>query len=107
MDTISAFLNWPKSRVSYSLERLKMIGQLIQDGQRRGEIARKDDGYVGNQWGVPNGNTPKTLSDIGISRKESSTLYLHTKLYADTTKKSPGNVSPGLTYSANSIHPPL
>ena len=86
MDTISAFLNWPKSRVSYSLERLKMIGQLIQDGQRRGEIARKDDGYVGNQWGVPNGNTPKTLSDIGISRKESSTLYLHTKLYADTTK---------------------
>jgi len=40
----------------------------------RKEIATKKEGYVGNQWGVPQGNTPKTLSDIGISRKESGTF---------------------------------
>ena len=59
----------------------------IQEGQRRGEIAKQDTGGTGsNQYGsVPERNTCKTLSDIGISRKESSTLYLHTKLYADTT----------------------
>ena len=70
---IASFLNWPESRVSYSLERLKMIGQLIQDGQRRGEIAKQDTGGTGsNQYGsVPERNTCKTLSDIGISRKES------------------------------------
>ncbi len=43
---------------------------LIKEGQKKGEIATKDNGYTGNQWGVPKENTPKTLSDIGISRKE-------------------------------------
>lgn len=85
MDTISAFLNWPKSRVQFSLERLKMIGQLIQDGQRRGEIAKPE---TGRPVSVPAGNTYKTLSDIGISRKESSILYLHTKLWPHTINQA-------------------
>lgn len=52
----------------------RILGQLIKDGQDAGEIAKQDDGYTGNQWGVPVGNTPKTLTDIGISRRESSTF---------------------------------
>jgi len=74
---ISEFLGWPQSRVSYSLERLKMIirtqrilGQLIQEGQRRGEIAKPAENQANL---VTDGNrVKKTLSDIGISRKESA-----------------------------------
>jgi hypothetical protein len=40
--------------------------------QRKGEIAKQADGY--NKYGVPDKNTIKTLSDIGISRKDSSTF---------------------------------
>jgi hypothetical protein len=47
-------------------------GQLIKEGQQRGEIAKQKDGY--NKYGVPDKDTIKTLSDIGISRKESSTF---------------------------------
>jgi hypothetical protein len=53
----------------------RILGQLIQEGQRQGGIAtQRENSYIGNQWGMPEGNTPKTLSDIGISRKESSTF---------------------------------
>lgn len=52
----------------------RILGTLIREGQQRGELASQKNGYTGNQWGVPNENTPKTLSDIGISRKESSTF---------------------------------
>jgi hypothetical protein len=52
----------------------RILGRLIKDGQKKGEIATKDNGYTGNQWGVPKENTPKTLSSIGISRKDSSTF---------------------------------
>lgn len=45
----------------------RILGQLIQDGQRKGEIAKQKD----NQH-VPKGDKLKTLSDIGITRKESS-----------------------------------
>jgi phage N-6-adenine-methyltransferase len=52
----------------------RILGQLIKDGQRRGEIA-KQAGTGANQYAdVPAGNVCKTLSDIGISRKESSTF---------------------------------
>lgn len=50
----------------------RILGDLIKAGQEAGEIARQDNGYTGNQWGVPEGNTPKTLSDLGITRKQSS-----------------------------------
>jgi len=54
----------------------RILGQLIKEGQERGEIAKQDTGGTGsNQYGsVPERNTCKTLSDIGISRKESSTF---------------------------------
>ena len=77
-NNVAAFLGWDAYRVYYSLERLKMIGQLIQDGQRRGEIEKPGGA---RNFNVPiRNNETKTLSDIGISRKESSTLYLHPKL---------------------------
>lgn len=48
------------------LRTQRILGQLIQDGQERGEIAKQETG-------VPDGNT-STLDDIGISRKQSSTF---------------------------------
>jgi len=52
----------------------RILGQLIQEGQRKGEIA-KQAGTGANQYAdVPKGNVCKTLSDIGISRKDSSTF---------------------------------
>jgi len=48
------------------LRTQRILGQLIKDGQERGEIAKQETG-------VPNGNT-STLDDIGISRKQSSTF---------------------------------
>ena len=50
----------------------RILGQLIKDGQEKGEIATQSDGY--NKYGVPDKDTIKTLSDIGITRKESSTF---------------------------------
>lgn len=49
----------------------RILGGLIKDGQRDGEIATQKDG---RPISVPQGNTYKTLSDIGITRKESSTF---------------------------------
>jgi hypothetical protein len=57
----------------------RILGELIQEGQERGEIAKQNTGNLtgNNQFGsVPKENTSsiKTLSDIGITRKESSTF---------------------------------
>jgi hypothetical protein len=51
----------------------RILGQLIKEGQQKGEI-EKPGGSGSNQFGnVPKGNnSTKSLSDIGISRKESS-----------------------------------
>jgi hypothetical protein len=57
----------------------RILGQLIQDGQKKGEIAESGNP---NFTIVPGRNNKKTLSDIGISRKEKChTLkkYTHTK----------------------------
>lgn len=50
----------------------RILGQLIIEGQEKGEIASQ----AYHQSSVPSGNTAniKTLSDIGITRKESSTF---------------------------------
>lgn len=52
------------------LRTQRILGQLIHDGQERGEVRHQQDKYTG----VPVGNTPppKTLSDIGITAKQSS-----------------------------------
>lgn len=57
------------------LRTQRILGGLIKDGQDRGEIA-KPAGTGANQYNadVPVKNICKTLSDIGISRKESSTF---------------------------------
>lgn len=49
----------------------RILGRLIQDGQKAGEIAKPE---TGRPICVPSGNTYKTLSEIGISRKQSSTF---------------------------------
>jgi site-specific DNA-methyltransferase (adenine-specific) len=49
----------------------RILGQLIKDGQDAGEIAKQDDG---RPISVPSCNTYRTLTDIGISRRESSTF---------------------------------
>ncbi len=52
----------------------RILGQLIKEGQERGEIAKQNYGGANIANGVSEMNTVKTLSDIGISRKESSTF---------------------------------
>jgi N6-adenosine-specific RNA methylase IME4 len=47
----------------------RILGQLIQEGQRKGEIARKGESKYNSL--VSNKNK-RTLTDIGISRKDSS-----------------------------------
>lgn len=52
----------------------RILGQLIKDGQDNKEIASQEYNDGGNyKFGVPDRNT-KTLADLGISRKESSTF---------------------------------
>lgn len=51
------------------LRTQRILGQLIDEGQRRGEIATSGNP---NFTIVPDGNNKKTLTDIGISRKDSS-----------------------------------
>jgi phage N-6-adenine-methyltransferase len=47
----------------------RILGQLIKEGQERGEIASQDK-HLGS---VPKGHTaPKTLDEVGITRKQSS-----------------------------------
>jgi ParB family chromosome partitioning protein len=49
---------------------LKRMAELVDEGQARGEIARKDGYYAGNQWGVASQDTPPaTLTDLGITRQ--------------------------------------
>ena len=49
----------------------RILGQLIKEGQQKGELATRDDGY---KYGTctERAQVPKTLTDIGISRKDSS-----------------------------------
>jgi len=50
----------------------RILGTLIREGQQRGELATREDNLRQNAE-VPDGNIGrKTLSDIGITRKESS-----------------------------------
>jgi hypothetical protein len=50
----------------------RILGQLIQEGQRKGEIEKPGGA---RNFNVPKGNNEtKSLSDIDISRKESSTF---------------------------------
>lgn len=54
------------------LRTQRILGQLIKDGQKAGEIAKPEQPKKIN---VPDGNIkPKTLTEIGITRKESSTF---------------------------------
>ena len=53
----------------------RILGRLIQEGQERGELADKGNQTGNNQYGnVPDKNISKTktLSDIGLTRKQSS-----------------------------------
>jgi len=82
--------------IEQKIRTQRILGKLIVEGQERKEIATqgnhgkgiqssvperdtrtlsdigitRKDGY--NKYGVPEGDTMKTLSDIGITRKESS-----------------------------------
>jgi N6-adenosine-specific RNA methylase IME4 len=49
----------------------RILGKLIQEGQKRGEIRKPNEP---DSMYVPGGDIPKTLDEIGISRKESSTF---------------------------------
>ena len=56
------------------LRTQRILGQLIKDGQKAGEIATQSNNPGGNyKFGIPEGNT-KTLTEIGITAKESSTF---------------------------------
>ena len=48
--------------------------KLIKAGQERGEIARQGESYGNQSCFTKEHEKPKTLSDIGITRKESSTF---------------------------------
>jgi len=50
----------------------RILGRLIQEGQARGELASQSKGGANISNGVPKENTVKTLSDIGLTRKQSS-----------------------------------
>jgi len=59
----------------------RILGNLIKEGQQRGEIATSGNP---NFTIVPDGNNKKTLSDIGITRKESSTFQQIAAIPEDT-----------------------
>jgi len=55
----------------------RIIGKLIEVGQKEGTIASQDRGGANIPNGVPEGDTvPKTLTDIGLTRNQSSTFKL-------------------------------
>ena len=58
-----------KKKVSETIKTPGNTATML-DGQKRGEIATQKDGY--NKYGVPEKDTIKTLTEIGITRKESS-----------------------------------
>ena len=47
------------------LRTQRILGQLIDEGQQRGEIASQNKGGANIPNGVPDSNTVKTLTDIG------------------------------------------
>ena len=55
------------------LRTQRILGELVKEGQKSGEIATRKVHGKGIQSSVPQGNTRKTLEEIGISRKQSST----------------------------------
>jgi DNA modification methylase len=56
------------------MRTFRILGRLIKEGQRRGEIASWGGDRVSK---VPAGNlAPRTLSDLGVTRKESSVYQL-------------------------------
>ena len=54
------------------LRTQRILGELIQEGQDNGEIATQSEHGKGIQTSMPQGNTRKTLADIGVSGKQSS-----------------------------------
>jgi len=52
----------------------RILGQLIKDGQDAGEIAKQNTGGANIKNGMPERYTVKTLSEIGLTAKESSTF---------------------------------
>jgi len=49
----------------------RILGELIKQGQERGEIASQNKGGANISNGMPEGNTVKTLSEIGLTAKQS------------------------------------
>ena len=57
------------------MRTFRILGRLIKDGQRRGEIASRESNRRYDI--VPERNyMPRTLSDLGVTRKESSVYQL-------------------------------
>lgn len=54
------------------LRTQRVLGRLIQEGQDNGEIATQSENGGGVQPGLPLGKTRKSISDVGISHKQSS-----------------------------------
>jgi len=52
----------------------RILGQLIKDGQDAGEIAKQDTGGNVFKYATPEDIKPRTLSEIGLTAKESSTF---------------------------------
>jgi hypothetical protein len=65
----------------------RILGKLIQDGQHRGEIASKDTGR-GDAIKCNQQEHFKTLSDVGITRKESTCTTIFTSLITLTCKNT-------------------
>jgi len=55
------------------IRAIREMGKLIEHGQRKGEIATQSEHGKGIQSSVTTENTRKTLPEIGVTRKESST----------------------------------
>jgi N6-adenosine-specific RNA methylase IME4 len=75
----------------------RLCGELIQDGQQRGEIAKPGGDRDSN---VPDRNNgTKTLSDIGISRKESSIFQkladIPKEIFEDSIKEKKEAINKG------------
>jgi len=56
------------------LRTQRILGQLIQEGQEKGEIAKQGESYGNSSCDQKEHEKPKTLDQLGISRKESSTF---------------------------------
>jgi hypothetical protein len=71
-ETCRKFIDLEKSdKLLASFQDSEFETPIIQEGQERGEIRKPNEP---DSMYVPGGNIPKTLSDIGITRKESSTF---------------------------------